>query len=132
MDLYQHTSRIQRLHVGHLGVVETKLLVDNYVWWLRMNNDIENYVLGNHTCQEDMNGVTPLPGSNENGSTLLPAVNEEARAGDIWRTLKDSSNSRIHLFKVISKGGEWGSPSRTCTAREKEGTPPRRITYLHF
>nr|CAD7444426.1 unnamed protein product [Timema bartmani] len=46
------------------------------------------------TTTEDVNGVAPLPGSNESGSTLLPSVNDEARAGDIWRTLEDSSDPK--------------------------------------
>nr|CAD7598878.1 unnamed protein product [Timema genevievae] len=46
------------------------------------------------TVIEDVNGVAPLPGSNESGSTLLPSVNDEARAGDIWRTLEDSPDPK--------------------------------------
>nr|CAD7427087.1 unnamed protein product [Timema monikensis] len=77
---------------------------------------------------EDMNGVTPLPGSNENGSTLLPAVNEEDRSGDLedpkrFARLTDTSHQgnppNIHPGSISSTGRQRVGPgSGTATSTQ--------------
>lgn len=45
------------LHSTHIGIVRMKLLAKNYVWWLNINEDIENYAKSCETCQ--LNQHTP-------------------------------------------------------------------------
>lgn len=39
------------LHKSHLGIVKTKALARSYIWWPKLDNDIENLVKGCHSCQ---------------------------------------------------------------------------------
>ena len=35
---------LDQLHVNHMGMEKTKLLACNSVYWVNINNDIENHV----------------------------------------------------------------------------------------
>lgn len=42
---------LSELHRSHLGVVKTKSLARSYIWWPKMDSDIENMVNKCHSCQ---------------------------------------------------------------------------------
>ena len=41
-----------QLHINHMGIEKTKLLVCRSIYWVNINNDIENYVKNCSTCLE--------------------------------------------------------------------------------
>ncbi|XP_053605087.1 uncharacterized protein K02A2.6-like [Plodia interpunctella] len=45
-------TTLQILHKTHSGIVQTKSLARSYVWWPRLNDDIESLVSGCKTCLE--------------------------------------------------------------------------------
>ncbi|KII65137.1 hypothetical protein RF11_14079 [Thelohanellus kitauei] len=42
---------LERLHESHMGIVKTKSLARNYLWWPGMDSDIENVISGCQQCQ---------------------------------------------------------------------------------
>ena len=44
-------SVLEQLHLNHPGVVKMKALARSFVWWPRIDLDIENYVKGCNNCQ---------------------------------------------------------------------------------
>lgn len=42
---------LSELHKSHLGVVKTKALARSYVWWPKIDSDIEQMVKSCHSCQ---------------------------------------------------------------------------------
>ena len=43
---------IDQLHVNHMGIEKTKLLACKSIYWVNVNNDIENYIKNCSTCLE--------------------------------------------------------------------------------
>ena len=41
---------LDQLHVNHMGIKKTKLLMNESVFWVNINNDIENHVKNCSTC----------------------------------------------------------------------------------
>ena len=41
-----------QLHVNHMGIEKTKLLVFESIYWVNINNDTENYIKNCSTCLE--------------------------------------------------------------------------------
>ena len=41
---------LKDLHVEHLGIVRTKQLARNYMWWPRLDAEIESTVKVCHSC----------------------------------------------------------------------------------
>lgn len=46
-------SILEELHKTHLGISKTKSLSRSYVWWPKINLDIENMVLACKPCVEN-------------------------------------------------------------------------------
>lgn len=42
---------LENFHESHLGIVKTKSLARNYLWWHRMASDIEKQISQCHLCQ---------------------------------------------------------------------------------
>nr|XP_012137589.1 PREDICTED: uncharacterized protein K02A2.6-like [Megachile rotundata] len=51
---------LQELHSGHFGVVRTKHLARGYVWWNKIDNDIENLVRNCSECNAYKNNPTQI------------------------------------------------------------------------
>ena len=49
-DLKQQV--LDQLHVNHMGIEKTKLLMCKTVYWVNINNNIENHVKNCSTCLE--------------------------------------------------------------------------------
>ena len=45
-------QRLDQLHVNHMGIKKKKLLACKSIYWVNINNDIENYVKNYSTCLE--------------------------------------------------------------------------------
>ena len=43
---------LDQLHVNHMDIETTKLLACESVYWVNINNDIENHVINYSTCLE--------------------------------------------------------------------------------
>lgn len=43
---------LQSLHASHLGIVKTKALARSYVWWPKMDSDIEQMIKGCDSCKK--------------------------------------------------------------------------------
>ena len=41
---------LNQLHLNHMGIRKTKLLTCKFVYWVNINNDIENHVKDFNTC----------------------------------------------------------------------------------
>lgn len=65
------------LHRSHMGIVKTKALARSYVWWPKIDNDIEQLVKGCNSCQ--------LLQRSPNKSVLIP-----------WKPTQ-AAWSRIHV-----------------------------------
>lgn len=65
------------LHRSHMGIVKTKALARSYVWWPRLDHDVEQLVKGCNSCQ--------LLQRNPNKSVLIP-----------WKPTH-SAWSRVHM-----------------------------------
>ena len=46
---------MQMLHSGHMGISKTKNLARIYVWWPKIDEDIENLVKSCEPCQLNRN-----------------------------------------------------------------------------
>ena len=68
---------LEELHDSHLGVVKTKALARSFMWWPKIDNDIENLMKQCIPCQELL--------SSPNKSALIPWKPEN----NVW--------SRIHI-----------------------------------
>ena len=42
----------QQLHINHMGIDKTRLLVHESVYWIGMNADIENHIKNCSTCHD--------------------------------------------------------------------------------
>ena len=47
-----HEILLKDLHAKHLGIVRTKQLARNYLWWPRLDAEMESTVMVCHSCQE--------------------------------------------------------------------------------
>lgn len=43
---------LELLHEGHIGIVRTKMLARQYVWWRNIDNDIEAFINHCSVCQQ--------------------------------------------------------------------------------
>ena len=46
------TQALEQFHINHMGIEKTKLLACKSIYWVNINNDIENYVKKCITCME--------------------------------------------------------------------------------
>lgn len=46
---------LQKIHSGHLGITRTKLKATQSMYWVNVNNDIENFVASCPTCEKFQN-----------------------------------------------------------------------------
>lgn len=54
---------LQRLHSTHVGIQRMRLLAKNYVWWLNIDKDIENYAKSYEACQLNQNTPSKVKSS---------------------------------------------------------------------
>lgn len=56
-----HTKIMEELHETHPGVSRMKSLARSYVWWPRMDSDLENKVKACTQCQSHQHTLPPAP-----------------------------------------------------------------------
>lgn len=78
---------LEELHASHMGIVKTKSLARSYVWWPKIDSDIENLIKQCIPCQE-LQASPPL-------AELIP-----------WKPT-DSVWSRIHMDYAGPKFGYY-------------------------
>ena len=55
------SSLLQELHACHPGIARMKTLARMFVWWPRLDADIENFVKTCSTCQSQRSSPPPVP-----------------------------------------------------------------------
>lgn len=95
-----HTLRkvvLRQLHESHLGIVKTKAMARSYVWWPKIDNDIEVLIKNCKACQE-------LQQSQKKHSNSLVShkPNLESHSYRLRRT-----DSRLFLFIIIDSHSKW-------------------------
>lgn len=114
---------LNELHSSHLGIVKTKALARSYVWWPKLDNDIENLIQNCEPCRE-------LQASPEKAK-LIP-----------WKP-SDSVWSRIHvdfagpvrnfyLFVVVDSFSKWVEVFKTKTITSAFTISKLRDLFSHY
>lgn len=94
------------LHRSHLGIVKTKSLARSYVWWPKMDSDIEKFINDCVPCQQ-------LQASPEK-SALIPWM----PTASVWSRIHMDFAGPIknfHIFIVVDSHSKWAEAFKTKT-----------------
>lgn len=99
-------SVLQQLHEGHLRITRMKSLARMYVWWPRIDQEIEKCVRTYHECQVNQSSPPALPMLPWKWPTMpwarLHLVYASLLLGRIFLILIDAHSKWIEAFCVTS------------------------------
>lgn len=89
---------LKSVHQSHLGIVKTKSLLRSYVWWPKMDNDVETMI---KRCEACLSVLSSPPKS--------PNIDWEIPDGPMERIHMDYAGPvrGLYLFIVIDAYSKW-------------------------
>ncbi|XP_003382033.1 putative integrase core domain protein, partial [Trichinella spiralis] len=86
------------LHIGHPGIVRMKALARSYVWWPKMDSEIENLVYArNYSSEKTWKPATVVT------QTGPPSYQVQTEDGQLWPRHIDQRKSNHRKIKLEKK-----------------------------
>ncbi|XP_037928777.1 uncharacterized protein K02A2.6-like [Teleopsis dalmanni] len=123
IPLKLRTSILQSLHESHLGIVKTKSLARSFVWWPKLDRDIENLIKSCLPCQK----LLPSPEK----SKLIPWK----VTNTVWQRIHIDFAGPIknyHLFVIIDSFSKWVEVFKTKDITSSFVITKLRETFSRF
>ncbi|XP_037930885.1 uncharacterized protein K02A2.6-like [Teleopsis dalmanni] len=123
IPLKLRTSILQSLHESHLGIVKTKSLARSFVWWPKLDRDIENLIKSCLPCQK----LLPSPEK----SKLIPWT----VTNTVWQRIHIDFAGPIknyHLFVIIDSFSKWVEVFKTKDITSNFVITKLRETFSRF
>lgn len=111
------------LHKSHLGIVKTKSLARSYIWWPKLDKDIEDLVKSCHSCQ--------LHQASPEKSALIPWQ----PADHAWSRVHIDYAGPIHGFYfliIIDSFSKWLEVFKSKTITSKYTIDKLRETFARY
>ena len=119
---------IEELHEGHVGVVKVKALARNYVWWPKIDREIEELTKSCAGCQQNRNSPPEAPihpweypdkpwtrihvdfAGPFLGSMFLIIVDSYSKWPIVKQMRKTTSSQTIEVLRTVFS--DWGLPTQ--------------------
>ena len=137
---------LDELHEGHLGIVKLKTLAPNYVWWPKLDKELEELIKHCTGCQQNRN----MPPESPNhpweypdkpwkrihvdfagpflGSMFLIIVDSYSKWPIVAQMKKTTASNTIEIMRTVFS--EYGIPSRIVSDNGPQFTAEEYKTFL--
>lgn len=114
---------LQQLHLSHLGIVKTKALARSYIWWPKVDDEIENLIKNCDACQKYS--------SSPEKSSLIPLKPTELS----WQRIHIDFAGPIKgylLFVIVDSYSKWVEVFKTKDSTSDFVVSKLRETFCRF